>query len=175
MGFALLASCSPSPRTARAPAPTPAACRAAEAERLAKSGFHPGADLDSLREAGLDSAAALFRERRRDPDKTKQLDRAPKLLHAEFIQRWMTDYYPPALLRQGIGGSTMLLFYVRPDSTPAKIRVFHSSGWSELDLAAVQVIQEARIAPGIYHGCPVWTPIFMPVNWAPPAPPRPRN
>jgi outer membrane biosynthesis protein TonB len=174
VGLALLAGCSSSPGLARGPAPSPAECRAREAERLAESGFRPGADLDSLREAQLDSGAVRFRERRRpDPDKSKRLDRAPRLLNTEFIQRWMSTDYPPMLLREGVGGSTLLLFFARPDSTPAMIRVVRSSGVSDLDLASVNVMQHARFAPGIYHGCPVWAMIIMPVNWEPP--PRPRN
>jgi outer membrane biosynthesis protein TonB len=173
VGLTLLASCSPSPRAALTPAPSPAECQVREAERLAKLGFRPGMDLDSLREASLDSTAARFRERRRPAPETVErldpgrLDRAPKLLNAESIQRWMSINYPPTLLSQGVGGTTTLLYFARPDSTPAMIRVLHSSGWSELDLASVRVIQESKMAPGIYRGCPVWAVITMPITWAP--------
>jgi outer membrane biosynthesis protein TonB len=174
LGLALLMSCTPSPRAARAPAPTPAECEAIEAKLLARSGYRPGANLDSLRAADLDSAVVRFRERRRPAtDTAERMDRAPKLLHPESIQHWLTLYYPPTLLRQGIGGSTRLVFFVRPDSTPAMFRVLHSSGWSELDLASVHVMEQATVAPGMYHGCPVWTMIAMPVTWVPRAPRRP--
>jgi TonB family protein len=176
VGLGLLASCSASPRAARAPAPTPAECQAKEAAGLARSGVLPGANLDSMREARLDSAMVRFRERRPlRPDTAERMDRNPVLVNSESIQRWMGTYYPPALARQGIGGSTLLVFFSRPDSTVEKVRVLRSSGWSELDLASVRVIQEARMVPGMYHGCPVWAMISMPITWVPPAPPRPRN
>jgi TonB family protein len=174
LGVTLLASCSPSPRAARAPAPTPAECQAIEAELLAKSGYRPGANLDSLREAALDSAAVRFRERRRPvPETAERMDRDPKLLDPESIRRWMSINYPPTLARQGIGGSTTLAFFARPDSTPAMIRVLRSSGWSDLDLASVHVMQQAKVAPGIYHGCPIWTLVVTPLNWSPRPPRRP--
>lgn len=87
----------------------------------------------------------------------------------------MTTYYPPTLARQGIGGATVPVFFSRPDSTLEKVRVLRSSGWSELDLAAVRVIQQSRMVPGVYHGCAVWAMISMPITWVPPSRPQLRN
>jgi outer membrane biosynthesis protein TonB len=146
-----------------------------EMQRLAKAGVPAGANLDSMREAELDSALVRFRKRRRvAPDSAMQLDRKPRLLNASLMQQWINSYYPPLLLSEGVGGTTMVVFYARPDSTPAKTRVLRSSGSSELDLASVHVVQELlKVAPGMYHRCAVWTMISMPVNWVPHPPRRP--
>jgi TonB family protein len=173
LGATLLASCSPSPRAAPVPQLSEEECQTVEAERLAKLGFRPGADLDSLREARLDSAAAWFLEpRMSDVDTTVRLDREPELLDARSLRRLMNQYYPPKLRHQGIGGTTVVVFFSPPDSTPTKIRVIRSSGSGELDLASVRVIQASRVAPGVYHGCPLWIPIAIPITWQSPWPRR---
>jgi TonB family protein len=132
-------------------------------------GYRPGMNLDSIREASLDSAGVIFRQGRRPAitDSTKRLERNPRLLNQQWVEARMSELYPPELSRSMIGGRTILGFFIRPDSTTDKMRVLRSSGHVELDRASVQVIQAARMAPGEYHGCAVWTLTVMPVNWVP--------
>lgn len=162
-GITILASCAQQTRNARTAAPTQAECRIV----LQSTDHDPGMKQDSMQEALLDSAAVQFREGRRPviTDSTKWVERAPQLLNQHWLQARISDLYPPDMRRLKIGGESTVLFVVRPDSTTERWRVIRSSGSVELDMAAVQVIREARMAPGMYHGCAVSTLAIMPVTW----------
>jgi outer membrane biosynthesis protein TonB len=65
----------------------------------------------------------------------------------------------------------MMGVLVAVDGTPARIRVFRSSGMRSLDQASVYVTEQFRFSPGIHRGCPVYSFVMMPVNWEPGPPP----
>ena len=62
--------------------------------------------------------------------------------------------YPRLSRIHGEEGTVVLEVEVRPDGTPATIRVVRSSGYRRLDRAAVEGMRKARFAPAIRGGRP---------------------
>ena len=103
----------------------------------------------------------------------RSLDRLPGLADAREFQRLLDRYFPEALFRRRIGGTSQLLFLSRPDGTLERVGVLRSSGFSDLDNASVRVLEKVTLAPAMMDGCPVWALGQMPINWTPPPPAAP--
>ena len=162
----LAAACATSgaPRTAREPLP-PEMCA-----RLAQGWTHEGISMIESFDSLFDVAQRRAPGERQDPE--DRMDKAPALLNGRSIASFVSNAYPRDLLFARRGGSTMMAVLVAADGTPARIRVFRSSGIRSLDEASVFVTEQFRFSPGIYRGCPAYTFVMMPVNWDPGPPPQ---
>lgn len=62
--------------------------------------------------------------------------------------------YPPQAIRQRHEGTVILLVLVATDGTPKQVKVEQSSGYRELDRAAIQAAERWRFNPGNRNGIP---------------------
>lgn len=85
--------------------------------------------------------------------------------------------YPPALFREGVEGTVVLLMFVDetgqlvPDST----RIQDSSGYTALDSAVLAGVDSMRFAPARRNGQPVATWFLQPVQFRRPDRVNPRG
>lgn len=69
--------------------------------------------------------------------------------------------YPDSAQAVGEAGTVLLDVYVRPSGRAGKVRVSQSSGFEDLDTAAVQGVLNWRYVPALRGGDPVsdWTSV----------------
>jgi len=63
--------------------------------------------------------------------------------------------YPLGARQRGEEGRVVLEVQVAPDGHPARVALFNSSGFSELDRAAVRAIERALFTPATANGQPI--------------------
>lgn len=75
--------------------------------------------------------------------------------------------YPPALFDQGIEGTVILQLFVDDRGTIAhdSSRIAESSGFAELDSAALAGVPALQFAPARRNGIPVATTFLQPVHF----------
>ncbi len=74
-------------------------------------------------------------------------------------------YYPQAAKRKGIQGKVMLNVIVKADGTPATVQVYHSSGFSALDEAALEAVRQWKFVPARRGGEFVQASVVVPVDF----------
>jgi TonB family protein len=152
---------------ARAVAQQPAApgseqCRAVqEASRVAPD----GRPLAEVFEALLAPDAAA-----KGAPETPPVDQDPRIAHTRAFERLLTRFAPESIFQGAPGGTTHLVFLVRPDGSFERVAVLRSSGFTDLDRASTRVLERVRLAPAVYQGCPVSAIGQMPFLWTPQAP-----
>lgn len=62
--------------------------------------------------------------------------------------------YPPQAVRMRHQGTVVLLVLVDTDGSPVEVKVDKSSGYRELDRAAIQAAKKWRFNPGTRDGTP---------------------
>ncbi|MGD2217047.1 MAG: energy transducer TonB [Gemmatimonadales bacterium] len=90
---------------------------------------------------------------------------APRLIDPERAQRIVSQKYPPIMRQAGIGGTTRLLAFIDMAGVVQKCVVGESSGYEELDRAAIAAMMEFEFEPAIHldKHVPVW--IAMPITF----------
>lgn len=85
----------------------------------------------------------------------------PELQNAKQVQQALIESYPPLLRSSGIGGSSMVWFFIDESGRVAKTQLSKSSGFPALDEAALKVAQTMQFTPGENRGrpVPVWVEI----------------
>jgi len=73
--------------------------------------------------------------------------------------------YPQAAKRKGIQGKVMLNVIVKADGTPATVQVYHSSGFSVLDDAALEAVRQWKFVPARRGGEFVQANVVVPVDF----------
>jgi protein TonB len=91
---------------------------------------------------------------------------APEILNRREIVDAMGQVYPPVLREAGIGGVVMVYFYIDETGRVKTTRVAQSSGYAQLDDAAIQVSELYRFSPALNRDqkVPVW--VSFPVTFA---------
>lgn len=86
------------------------------------------------------------------------MDVAPRLLNAREIQRALQAQYPPLLRDAGIGGVARVWFHIDARGRVVERRLHESSGYAELDRAALRVAERMEFAPALNRDrrVPVW-------------------
>jgi protein TonB len=86
---------------------------------------------------------------------------APKLLNLPEVEVAISDAYPAMLRDAGIGGKTVVWFFIDENGRAVKMQVNTSSGYDALDRAALTVAKVLRFTPAEYKGraIPVWVQI----------------
>jgi len=93
----------------------------------------------------------------------------PDVLDREQARRTVTEEYPVALERAGIGGVVRLLLWVSPDGIPESPEVSSSSGVPGLDKAALRAVSLIRFQPATRAGLPVGTWVEFSIRFVPSA------
>ena len=78
-----------------------------------------------------------------------------------------TGWYPRQDIGTGIGGRTELKYILRLDGYVSDVEVSHSSGYPELDQAAVSCVSTWRFEPFTKFGQPVQLQMGIAVLWKP--------
>ena len=91
--------------------------------------------------------------------------RAPDVLNRGEIGERLEETYPAELREAGIGGSTMLHFFINPQGEVENIQVAQTSGHPGLDEAAMEVARSFQFSPAENQGeaVPVW--IQIPITY----------
>jgi len=93
----------------------------------------------------------------------------PSLLDRDLARRIVTDEYPVALQRGGVGGVVRVLLWVRPDGVPESPTVRISSGVLELDEAALRATRSFRFVAATRAGHEVGTWVEFSIRFEPKA------
>lgn len=90
---------------------------------------------------------------------------APQLLNRDAVMRVMLEEYPPLLKRSGIGGIVRVYFFINKEGEVEDSRVYQSSGFDELDEAALAVADVYRFSPAMNRDklVPVW--VLLPIEF----------
>ncbi|HKK27202.1 MAG TPA: energy transducer TonB [Gemmatimonadota bacterium] len=76
-------------------------------------------------------------------------DVAPRLLNRGEIEKLVVRYYPPALRAAGIGGTVLVWAYVDENGNVTRTLVKASSGYQDMDAAAMRVVDAMRFKPAL--------------------------
>jgi len=89
----------------------------------------------------------------------------PTMTNVSEVQAALESEYPRELRDAGIGGSVNVWFYIGTDGIVQNVQIQESSGYSELDQAALNVARVIRFTPAENMGrkVPVW--IAMPITF----------
>jgi protein TonB len=81
--------------------------------------------------------------------------------HVDLSQPHPQPPYPDSALTSGEQGTIFMDLYVRPSGRISRFRVSQSSGFEDLDNAAVESVLNWRFVPAIQDGDPVsdWTTV----------------
>lgn len=90
---------------------------------------------------------------------------APTILNVEEVRQAMVDAYPPVLRSAGIGGTVRVFFFINENGTVEDYRVQTSSGYAQLDDAALAVAGLYRFSPALNRDrkVPVW--VLFPIEF----------
>jgi len=90
---------------------------------------------------------------------------APTILNVEEVRRAMADAYPPMLRSAGIGGIVRVFFFINENGSVEDYRVQTSSGFEQLDDAALAVAGLYRFSPALNRDkkVPVW--VLFPIEF----------
>ena len=91
----------------------------------------------------------------------------PSLLDRDLARRIVTDEYPVALQRGGVGGVVRVLLWVRPDGAPESPALRVSSGVRELDEAALRATRSFRFLAATRAGQKVGTWVEFSIRFEP--------
>ena len=90
---------------------------------------------------------------------------APTLLNAREVAESMVESYPPMLRQAGIGGIVRVYFFITREGVVEDYRIHQSSGFDELDEAALAVADVYRFSPAMNRDkqVPVW--VSLPIEF----------
>jgi TonB family protein len=91
---------------------------------------------------------------------------APEILNREEIVDAMRLEYPPVLRDAGIGGTVQVYFYIDDRGWVKTTRIAQSSGYEQLDEAAIQVANLYRFSPALNRDQKVAVWVSFPVTFA---------
>lgn len=85
----------------------------------------------------------------------------PRLLNADEVRRALEGFYPPVLRDAGIGGTVRVWFFLDAGGTVVKTLVDQSSGYGQLDEAALRVADRMEFSPAENRDqrVPVWVSV----------------
>lgn len=92
---------------------------------------------------------------------------APSILNRNEVIEALRREYPPLLREAGIGGSTVVFFFIDEEGVVHDARIARSSGHDALDQAALSVAQVYRFSPALNRDrrVPVW--VQFPITFQP--------
>jgi protein TonB len=89
----------------------------------------------------------------------------PTLLNRNQVAEAMVESYPEVLRRSGIGGVVRVYFFINQEGVVQDFRIHQSSGFNELDEAALAVADVYRFSPAMNRDkeVPVW--VSLPIEF----------
>jgi TonB family protein len=94
-------------------------------------------------------------------------DIAPAMKNLKRVARHMEKEYPRSLLARRIGGTALVTAYVCEGGHVRALVVARTSGYEDLDRAALRVAHEIEFTPAIRGGDPVGVWVTFPVTFTP--------
>jgi protein TonB len=90
---------------------------------------------------------------------------APKILNRDEVAQAMVNSYPKLLRSAGIGGTVRVFFFIDQDGKVKDYRIQESSGYQQLDDAALAVAGMYRFSPALNRDkkVPVW--VLFPIEF----------
>ena len=90
-------------------------------------------------------------------------DSPPALQNPDDIDRALRELYPEESKRRGERGNIGTLLRIGLDGALQEARVFRSSGYPELDDAALAVVRRMQFSPALHQGAPreVWITMWV--------------
>ena len=90
---------------------------------------------------------------------------APAILNVDEVRRAMVEAYPPVLRSSGIGGTVRVFFFIDENGSVEDYRISESSGFQQLDDAALAVAGLYRFSPALNRDkrVPVW--VLFPIEF----------
>ncbi|HET9948508.1 MAG TPA: TonB family protein [Longimicrobiales bacterium] len=90
---------------------------------------------------------------------------APQILNRDEIARALVELYPPLLRNAGIGGTVQVFISIDENGVVQDYQIHKSSGYRELDEAALQVAELYRFSPALNRDkrVPVW--LLFPIEF----------
>lgn len=79
----------------------------------------------------------------------------PRAKNDDEIRRLLQRFYPPMLRDAGIGGTVTLWLFVNDQGQVEKIQLQQSSGYDDLDQAAVKVANNMEFEPAVNRDKPI--------------------
>lgn len=89
----------------------------------------------------------------------------PEIMNLSEIQRTLMRQYPPTLRDAGIGGSVEVWFFISKNGRVLDSRVFATSGFAQLDEAALKVANVFRFTPALNRDQVVEVWIRFPIRF----------
>jgi TonB family protein len=89
----------------------------------------------------------------------------PRLLDPQRAQRIVSQNYPPIMRQARIGGTTRLWAFIDAAGAVKKCVVRESSGYEELDHAAIAAMMEFEFEPALHYDRRVAVWIDMPITF----------
>lgn len=89
----------------------------------------------------------------------------PRLLNAGELARLLVELYPRMLREAGIGGTVLVWFYIDERGRVVRTLIHESSGWDELDMAALKVADRMEFSPAYNRDEPVPVWVSVPVTF----------
>lgn len=89
----------------------------------------------------------------------------PRLLNGTEAARAIARVYPARMREAGIGGTVKVFLWVDVNGQVLDRRIDVSSGWSEIDEAAMQVAALLRFRPALHENEPVAVWVSFPINF----------
>lgn len=91
----------------------------------------------------------------------------PEVKNRAELQRAMQRYYPAILKDAGIGGTTVLTLFIDETGKVQDAKIFRSSGQTQLDEAAMKVVDMINFSPAMNRDRQVKVRINIPIQWTP--------
>jgi TonB family protein len=96
----------------------------------------------------------------------------PRLTNQAAVNRELARNYPPLLRDAGIGGQTLLWFFIDETGRIRLTQINESSGYPGLDEAAARVAAAMEFAPALNRTRPVSVWVQIPIKFSPGPQPR---
>ncbi len=90
---------------------------------------------------------------------------APEMTNRSQFQRVLMQRYPPTLRDAGIGGTVRVWVFIDENGNVKNVRVVETSGYPQLDQAAIEAMGEARFRPALNRDQRVAVWVQFPVTF----------
>jgi len=89
----------------------------------------------------------------------------PELLNVPEVQRALVRNYPPLLRDAGIGGTTVMWFFIDENGTVVRTQLSKTSGYPALDEAAAKVAEVMKFSPAMNRDRKVQVWVEIPIQF----------
>lgn len=90
---------------------------------------------------------------------------APRVLNSDAVVRMLDAEYPPALRDSGIGGVVVIWFHIDQEGRLVDTQLFQTSGFEQLDTAALRVAPGVEFSPALNRDQPASVWIQLPLEF----------